>query len=155
MSFMEDLEERIKLKKQEISRQEDYIFQQENANDFYCLCGDWDRDHMKLANLKRELRELEQERHIGFTKQEIGDKTVYFPKSSYRQFNKSMENIKIQNKDIDNQIDSIVCPFLEYDANGKSRCTIYEMRPEICRLFGKGGHPFLTCPNNRFVEANL
>lgn len=101
------------------------------------------------------VRKIAQQRHIGFTKQEMGVETLYFPKSAYRQFNNAMENIKIQNRDIDNQIDRIVCPFLEYDKDGKSRCTIYELRPEICRLFGKGGHPFLTCPNNRFVEDNL
>ena len=27
-------------------------------------------------------------------------------------------------------------------------------RPNICRLFGKGGHPFLTCPNNPQVNAD-
>lgn len=101
------------------------------------------------------VRKIAQQRHIGFVKQDMGGKTVYFPKSAYKQFNKAMESIKIQNRDIDNQIDCIVCPFLEYDEDGKSRCTIYELRPEVCRLFGKGGHPFLICPNNRFVEDNL
>lgn len=98
------------------------------------------------------VRKIAQQRHIGFVKQDQLGKTVYFPKSAYKKFNEAMENIKIQNRDIDNQIDRIVCPFLEYDENGKSRCAIYELRPEICRLFGKGGHPFLTCPNNPFVE---
>lgn len=101
------------------------------------------------------VRKVAKQRHIGFIKQELSGKTVYFPKTAYQQFSDAMENIKIQNKDIDNQIDRIVCPFLEYDETGKSRCTIYELRPEICRLFGKGGHPFLTCPNNRFVDGNL
>lgn len=101
------------------------------------------------------VRKIAQQRHIGFTKQEMGDEYVYFPKAAYRQFNNAIENIKILKRDIDNQIDRIVCPFLEYDKDGKSRCTIYELRPEICRMFGKGGHPYLTCPNNRFVEINL
>lgn len=61
-NFNQDIQERISLKKSEIQWQEDYIFQQENGNDFYCLSGNCERDRMMLASLKRELRELEQER---------------------------------------------------------------------------------------------
>lgn len=55
---------------------------------------------------------------------------------------------------LDNEVDDLQCPFLEFDENGLSRCAIYEHRPEICRLFGKGGHPFLTCPNNPLVDIS-
>lgn len=60
-NFIEEAKQRIKEKKDEIKKQENYIFQQENADDFYCLSGNYERDHRSLANLKRELRELEQE----------------------------------------------------------------------------------------------
>ncbi len=33
------------------------------------------------------------------------------------------------------------CPFLRADF----RCNIYESRPEICRRFGDGSHPNLSC----------
>lgn len=56
------IDEKIEQKKQEIRKQEDHIFEQECANDFYCLCGESERDHMELARLRRDLRELEQER---------------------------------------------------------------------------------------------
>lgn len=61
MSLADNIREKIKLKKEEIKRQEDYIFQQECGNDFYCLSGGWERDHRDLANLNRDLRELRQE----------------------------------------------------------------------------------------------
>lgn len=33
------------------------------------------------------------------------------------------------------------CPFLRTDY----KCNIYEHRPTICRKFGDGSHPLLTC----------
>lgn len=33
------------------------------------------------------------------------------------------------------------CPFLRTDY----KCNIYEHRPAICRKFGDGSHPLLTC----------
>lgn len=60
-NFIEEIKRRIEDKKSEIKKQEDYIFQQECGNDFYCLSGNCERDYLRIANLKRELRELEQE----------------------------------------------------------------------------------------------
>lgn len=34
-----------------------------------------------------------------------------------------------------------VCPFL----TANYRCNIYDKRPLVCRMFGEGGHSFLTC----------
>lgn len=34
------------------------------------------------------------------------------------------------------------CPFLKEDYS----CNIYNVRPWICRLYGKGGHDCLSCP---------
>jgi Fe-S-cluster containining protein len=41
------------------------------------------------------------------------------------------------------------CPFLGKDEAGKSFCRIYDLRPEICRLFGSNPerHPLLKCPH--------
>ncbi|MBD5224841.1 MAG: hypothetical protein HDS68_02595 [Bacteroidales bacterium] len=33
------------------------------------------------------------------------------------------------------------CPFLRAD----HKCNVYEHRPAICRRFGDGSHPLLTC----------
>lgn len=33
------------------------------------------------------------------------------------------------------------CPFLRADC----KCNIYEHRPALCRRFGDGSHPLLTC----------
>lgn len=43
------------------------------------------------------------------------------------------------------------CPFLEIGSNGKSKCAIYNNRPEVCRLFGTNpeNHPLLKCPNQK------
>lgn len=60
-NFIEEIKQRIEDKKSEIKNQEDYIFQQECGNDFYCLSGNCKRDYLRLENLKRELRELEQD----------------------------------------------------------------------------------------------
>ena len=37
--------------------------------------------------------------------------------------------------------ENLTCGFL--DENHK--CSIYEMRPEICRIFGDASHPLSTC----------
>ena len=97
------------------------------------------------------IRDFAKKRHIGFVKEDIAGKTFYFPKKAHKQFLKAAEFAKEQNREIDNQIDQITCPFLEYDDQGKSKCIIYDKRPEPCRKFGQGGHRFLVCPNNPLV----
>ena len=94
------------------------------------------------------IRKYAKDKHIGFVKAELQGKTVYFPKHAYKKFLQVAETAEKEHRLIDNQVDGIRCPFLAYDENGLAYCTIYEYRPHICRLFGKGGHPFLTCPNN-------
>lgn len=49
------------------------------------------------------------------------------------------EGMVIHFTDID--LNNNKCPFL----NAQFRCNIYEERPEICRKFGDGSHPYLTC----------
>lgn len=100
------------------------------------------------------IRKYAKDKHIGFVKAELQGKTVYFPKHAYKKFLQVAEIAEKEHRLIDNQVDGIRCPFLAYDENGLAYCTIYEYRPNICRLFGKGGHPFLTCPNNPQVNAD-
>lgn len=94
------------------------------------------------------IRDYAKKKHIGFTKTELNGRTVYFPKHIYEKFLRAAEIAEKEHRLIDNQFDGLQCPFLAFNNAGLSYCTIYEHRPEICRLFGKGGHPFLTCPNN-------
>lgn len=121
-------------------------------SEFKCLrCGKCCGIVPFNKNEYAKIRDFARKRHIGFTKQNLCGKVVYFPKSTYKTFLVAAEHSKQENRLIDNEIDRIMCPFLEFDVMGKSSCAIYENRPEICRLFGKGGHPFLTCPNNPLV----
>lgn len=85
----------------------------------------------------KEVQHIAQKLHISFIKNKIGDKTIYFPK-------RTLKNLIQLEKD--NSVD-LTCPFLKFEGMFTS-CLIYEKRPEICRLFGKGGHPYLICPNN-------
>lgn len=94
------------------------------------------------------IRDYARKKHIAFTKTELNGRTVYFPKHLYEKFLRAAETADKEHRLIDNQADNLVCPFLGRDVMGLAFCKIYENRPEICRLFGKGGHPFLTCPNN-------
>lgn len=98
------------------------------------------------------IRDIAKKMHISFVKSELMGKTVYFPKHVYKRFLEVAEIAEKEHRLIDNQMDGLQCPFLGFDEAGLSYCKIYEHRPEICRLFGKGGHPFLTCPNNPFVQ---
>lgn len=38
----------------------------------------------------------------------------------------------------------LTCPFVHPETH---RCTIYEIRPAVCRVFGSSEHPRLTCPH--------
>lgn len=98
------------------------------------------------------IRDTAKKMHISFVKEDMMGKTVYFPKHTYKKFLEAAEIAHQQGRLIDNQFDGLRCPFLAYDENDLAYCKIYEHRPEICRLFGKGGHPFLTCPNNPLVS---
>ncbi len=100
-----------------------------------------------------EIRDIARKMHIGFVKGELTQgHTVWYPKHVYKKFLEVAEIAHKENRLIDNQLDGLQCPFLAFDDKGLAYCQIYEHRPWICRAFGKGGHPFLTCPNNPFVN---
>ena len=40
------------------------------------------------------------------------------------------------------ETEDLTCPYLSKDY----KCTIYDDRPEVCRLFGNETHKYLTCP---------
>lgn len=116
-------------------------------NDFVCKrCGKCCGIVPFEAKEYDRIRKIAQKRHISFIKQEENGKVFYIAKCLAKKINNAY-NDAIAGKDI--SLDKIVCPFLEYDAKGKASSTIYDLRPEVCRLFGNGGHPCLVCPNNK------
>lgn len=94
------------------------------------------------------IRDYAKKNHIAFVKSELGGQVVYYPKHVYKKFLIAAEIAQKENRLLDNQFDGLQCPFLAYDDKGLAYCKIYDNRPGICKMFGKGGHPFLTCPNN-------
>ena len=47
-------------------------------------------------------------------------------------------------------LQSFECPFLSH-----GRCSIYEIRPKVCQLFGAVDHPQMTCPKGCGPERKL
>jgi Fe-S-cluster containining protein len=47
-------------------------------------------------------------------------------------------------------LSSFKCPFV-----GKDGCSIYELRPMVCRLFGAVDHPMMKCPMGSAPEKLL
>ena len=47
-------------------------------------------------------------------------------------------------------LQNFTCPFV-----GKSGCSIYDIRPKVCRLFGAVDHPMMRCPHGCGPEALL
>ena len=90
------------------------------------------------------IRKIAQKKHIGFIKQEENGKVFYLAKCLAKKVT-DIYNDALAGKEI--SLDNLTCPFLEFDEAGKASCTIYELRPDVCRLFGHGGHPNLVCPH--------
>ena len=72
------------------------------------------------------------------------DKIVYQQTESLRQI-KVIGEREIQDPLGNDYIipftEKLVCPYLNKDY----RCEIYDIRPEVCKLFGNGKHKYLTC----------
>lgn len=85
---------------------------------------------------------LPQAREMGvcFYKLKQGEKTFYLPTK------KEHKNRKFPADNI--PADVVTCPFLQRDFTGLCTCAIYDVRPEVCRRFGHGGHPLLQCPQD-------
>jgi len=81
---------------------------------------------------------------VSLVKQYIGNKPYYIPRSIYNKMNQPLEQVIISVKTAD-----FDCPFLGKNEAGNHYCKIYNIRPEICRLFGSYGHlsEELKCPN--------
>lgn len=90
------------------------------------------------------IRKIAQKKHIGFIKQEENGKVFYLAKCLAKKVT-DIYNDALAGKEI--SLDNLTCPFLEFDEAGKASCTIYELRPDVCRVFGHGGHPNLVCPH--------
>jgi Fe-S-cluster containining protein len=81
---------------------------------------------------------------ITLVKQYVGDRPFYLPRALARKMELPPEQIA----DLAGA-GKMDCPFLGRDKAGKCYCRIYNLRPEICRLFGTnpGQNPRLKCPN--------
>jgi Fe-S-cluster containining protein len=82
---------------------------------------------------------------ITFMKLNFHNAVFYLPRSTA----KVLVSVPLE-KIIEGQVD-ITCPFLGKDKDEKTFCRIYDVRPEICRLFGvnadKNRH--LQCPRQK------
>ncbi len=99
-------------------------------------CGivPFSRAEMKAA--RQQARKL----GVYFIKDKMGKSTVYFAgKAEFK--NGKFDPEKFQEN-------FFICPFLQRDFTGLCSCAIYDVRPQVCRDFGKGGHPLLQCPND-------
>jgi Fe-S-cluster containining protein len=87
---------------------------------------------------------------ITFVKMNIENHVHYIPRSTARILEAHTPE-EIASGSVD-----ITCPFLTKDENGKSLCRIYDMRPEVCRLFGinKENHRYLVCPHQEVDHDN-
>jgi Fe-S-cluster containining protein len=72
----------------------------------------------------------------------IHDQPYYLPRSLARLCDLPPEQINPE---------KISCPFLGKDKSDKYICLVYDLRPEVCRLFGThpGKSPRLVCPNQK------
>jgi len=70
----------------------------------------------------------------------------YLPRALARLFELPPEKINPE---------KIVCPFLGKDAEGKHICRIYDLRPEVCKLFGVHPEqsPRLVCRRQKINEG--
>ena len=77
---------------------------------------------------------------VDFVKNKMGERTVYFA---------SKPEFKNGQFDPDKfRANFFTCPFLQRDEKGLCSCAIYDVRPQVCRKFGHGGHPLLQCPHD-------
>lgn len=96
------------------------------------------------------IKGIAREKNIDFT---FVDKIGYVPSKLVDSF-LSIDIGKDDLSKINKKLDTLVCPFLEFDVLGKSNCSIYENRPFVCRLFGTQGNSNknLKCPNNKYGD---
>jgi Fe-S-cluster containining protein len=84
---------------------------------------------------------------ISLVKQQFRNGHIYFMS---RSLVKKMSNLTLEQlRDRD-----LPCPFLGREKDGKACCRIYDLRPQICRIFGSKPehHPTLKCP---YQEPNM
>jgi len=68
---------------------------------------------------------------ISLVKGTLEGQRCYLPREMARKLNNPPEELR---KMIDNF--ELNCPFLGKDTEGKTLCRIYDVRPQICRIFG-------------------
>ena len=120
-------------------------------SDFIChrcgkCCGFVPFTASEYSKIKREAKKM----HVSFVKGYLEGRLVFYPERLLKKI--ESVNLKMSDDEIQSKINSLVCPFLERNALGICSCKIYDKRPEVCRLFGSGKHPYLVCPHNKGVK---
>jgi len=100
-------------------------------------CGLVPFTNKEYKRIKRKAKKL----RITFVKKDYG----YITKKASR----LMDKLDEKGEEIASNFEqNLTCPFLRFNKDKKAVCLIYEDRPQICRDFGKGTHPYLVCSNN-------
>jgi len=102
----------------------------------------------------KRIRDIVKRMNLLFVKTKVRENIVYYEKEIYKKFSELKE--AKSKMEFNNKSSKIICPFLSFEkkrfffSKKKSSCLIYDLRPQICKDFGKGGHKYLMCPNNQY-----
>jgi len=78
------------------------------------------------------VRNIALQKGITFIRTEHEDGPVYWTSKT---FGRMLDCLQGKGKVIDGE-PVFLCEFLERDSEGKASCSIYELRPQVCREFG-------------------
>ena len=87
------------------------------------------------------VREIALKRGIVFKKLTHPDGDFYTPEKTY----KNLIDVLMGKGKFIGKEPVLQCEFLEIDKNGKSSCTIYELRPIVCKIFGTNPNDIKKC----------
>ena len=78
------------------------------------------------------VRNIALQKGITFIRRDHEDGPIYFTSKT---FGRMLACLQGKGESIDGE-PVFLCEFLEYDSNGKTSCSIYDLRPQVCRVFG-------------------
>lgn len=79
-----------------------------------------------------KVRDIALQKGITFIRMNHEDGPIYFTSKT---FGRVIDCLQGRGKSIGGE-PIFKCEFLEYDNDRKARCSIYDLRPEVCRAFG-------------------
>lgn len=82
---------------------------------------------------------------IDFVMLNLGGVDTFFTSKTFERFATFLDNLR-DHPELGKEEPALVCEFLEMK-DGVSNCTIYDLRPTVCREFGYGENPILQCLN--------